>query len=709
MKISDVLAYELLKEERLEDIRSTGYLLRHKKSGARVLLISNQDENKVFNIAFRTPPSDSTGVAHILEHSVLCGSREFPLKDPFVELVKGSLNTFLNAMTYPDKTMYPVASCNERDFQNLMHVYLDAVFYPNIYEKEEIFRQEGWSYQLENQDSPLEYNGVVYNEMKGVFSSAEESLEREIFSRLFPDTAYGVESGGDPNVIPELTYENFLDFHRRYYHPSNSYIYLYGNMDMAEKLDWMDKAYLNRFDAICVDSKIGMQKAFDNPVDYTMEYPILDGEPEEGNTYLSWNTVVGIGTDVKLNLSFQVLEYALLGAPGAPLKQALLDAKIGKDVIGSYNDGIYQPFFSVMVKNAKTEDKERFLDIIRETLQKLVGEGLDKKSLEAGINYFEFRFREADYASYPKGLMYGIDVYDSWLYDEEKPFDYLKLLPVYAELKQETDTGYFESLIRTWLLDNPHTAVVTAVPKKGLAAQREKEIKEKLSKIKTGFTEEKLQEIAAFTKHLQEFQEEKESPEALASIPRLQRSDIRKEAVEIKNRAYDCGGTKVLHHDIFTNGIAYLDLYFNTGSVPDEYVPYLGLLKSVLGYVDTGRYSYGELFNEINAQTGGIRCGVSAHEREEEQDDCWRYFGIRAKCLYPKLDFVFEMINEILHSSRMDDTKRLYEIVASQKSRLQMSLGSAGHSTAMQRATSYFSPSAYFPGASQRYCILPHA
>lgn len=696
MQITEVSAYEVVLEDDLKDIQSKGYLLRHKKTGARVMLISNEDENKVFNIAFRTPPADSTGVAHILEHSVLCGSEHFPLKDPFVELVKGSLNTFLNAMTYPDKTMYPVASCNDQDFQNLMHVYLDAVFYPNIYKKEEIFRQEGWSYQLESEDAPLRYNGVVYNEMKGVFSSAEEMIEREIFNNLFPDTPYGVESGGNPDYIPDLSYENFLAFHKKYYHPSNSYIYLYGNMDMAEKLQWIDEQYLSKFDKIAVDSEIREQKPFDKMTDFTVEYPILDGESEEDNTYLSWNKVVGKGTDTQLNIAFQILEYALLSAPGAPLKQVLLDEKIGKDIIGSYDDGIYQPFFSVMAKNAKPENKERFLALIEETLRSLVKNGINKKALEAGINYFEFRFREADYSSYPKGLMYGIDVFDSWLYDEEKPFDYLHLLPIYDELKKKIQTGYFEELIQKYLLDNNHGAVVTAVPKKGLAAQKEREIEEKLAKIKSQATPEEIKEMVAFTKHLKEFQEADEDPEALKCIPMLKREDIRKEAVQIINELRCEADTDVLYHNIFTNGIGYLDLYFDTASVPSELVPYMGLLKAVLGYVDTARYSYSELFNEINANTGGIFCGLSVFGKENDRTDCRRMFGIRAKALYGKLDFVFEMIAEILNTSRLDDRKRLYEILASQKSRLQMALPNAGHSTAMTRATSYFSPSAYF-------------
>ena len=299
-------AYELIKQETIEDIHAEGYLLRHKKTGARVIVLENDDENKVFNIAFRTPPTDSTGVPHILEHSVLCGSREFPLKDPFVELAKGSLNTFLNAMTYPDKTMYPVASCNDQDFKNLMHVYMDAVFYPNIYRNSKTFEQEGWSYHLESVDAPLTYNGVVYNEMKGVFSSPEELLDRMIFNTLFPDTAYGVESGGDPDVIPELTYEDFLSFHKKYYHPSNSYIYLYGNADMAERLNWLDEKYLKDYEPYQVDSEITMQKPFEKPVEVVVDYPISDGEGLEDNTYLSWNVVVGDASDVELCVAFGI-------------------------------------------------------------------------------------------------------------------------------------------------------------------------------------------------------------------------------------------------------------------------------------------------------------------------------------------------------------------------------------------------------------------
>lgn len=696
MKKEALTAYEIIKQENLTDIHSTGWLLRHRKTGARVMLIENDDENKVFNIAFRTPPKNSTGVAHILEHSVLCGSREFPLKDPFVELVKGSLNTFLNAMTYPDKTCYPVASCNDQDFQNLMHVYLDAVFYPNIYQKEEIFRQEGWSYHLESPEGPLTYNGVVYNEMKGAFSSPDEVLEREIMNSLFPDTAYGCESGGNPENIPELSYEEFLDFHRRYYHPSNSYIYLYGNMDMAEKLDFMDKHYLSSFEALSVDSEVREQEAFEACRDLTLEYPVSENEGVRDNTYLSYNRVVGNALDITLSTAFEVLDYALLSAPGAPLKKALLDAGIGKDIYGSYDDGIRQPYFNVIAKGSNREKKEEFVAIIRDVLKDIAENGIDRKAVEAGINYFEFRYREADFSSYPKGLMYSLDILSNWLYDDEKPFAAVQLLEVFEYLKKAMQEGYFEKLIETYLLDNPHGSVLTLVPVQGLAARREKELEEKLERYRKSLSEEELKLLVKKTRDLVAYQEAEEAPEALACIPMLKREDIRREAGRFYNKEMDAEGSLFLCHDVCTNGIAYVDLLFDLKHLSPGKVPYLGLLKSVLGYVDTEHFTYGSLFNEINAGTGGIQCGVEVFEQANSTEDFRAMFSIRGKALYTKLELFFDMIKEILLSSKVEDTKRLYEIIAQVKSRAQANLVSAGHSTAVLRAASYSSPMAAF-------------
>lgn len=691
MNLEKLSQYELKQQERIEDIRSDGYLLRHKKSGARILVLQNEDENKVFNIAFRTTPTDSTGVAHILEHSVLCGSRLFPAKDPFVELVKGSLNTFLNAMTYPDKTMYPVASCNDKDFCNLMHVYLDAVFYPNIYKKEEIFRQEGWSYQLESPEDEIVYNGVVYNEMKGAYSTPEDVLEREILNSLFPDNTYGVDSGGDPECIPDLKYEEFLEFHRKYYHPSNSYIYFYGNMDIEERLEWLDREYLSAFDEQAVDSAIKKQEPFSGQREIYRKYPVSETDPLEGNTYLAWSAVIGTSLDVELANAFAVLEYALLSAPGAALKQALLDAGIGKDIMSSYDSGVYQPYFSIIAKNADAADEERFLQVIRDALTEIATQGIDKKALLAGINTMEFKFREADYGSYPKGLMYGIDVFDSWLYDDDAPFAYLRQLAVYDLLKRRVETGYFEELVRTYLLDNPHSSLVVVEPERGLTAKTDAGVRQKLQDYKASLGAQEIQGLIEKTEKLRSFQETPSTAEELSKIPMLSREDIGREAAGFQNEEYHWQGTTVVHHDVFTNGIAYLDLLFDISRVDREDIPYLGILKSVLGMVNTERYSFQDLNNEINMNTGGISAGISVYPVLAEPNRIRAFAGIRARVLYDSLPYAFDMAEEILFRSDFEDDKRLYEILAKLKSRLSMQLGSAGHQTAAGRALSYFS------------------
>lgn len=688
--------YELIKEETITDLNSKGYILKHKKSGARIALLSNDDENKVFYIGFRTPPKDSTGLPHILEHSVLCGSKNFPSKDPFVELVKGSLNTFLNAMTYPDKTIYPVASCNDTDFQNLMHVYMDSVFFTNIYKREEIFRQEGWHYEIEAEDKPITLNGVVYNEMKGAFSSPEGLLDREILNSLFPDNEYSNESGGNPEYIPNLKYSEFLDFHSRYYHPSNSYIYLYGNMDMEEKLKWLDQEYLSKYTAMQIDSEIAMQKPFSEPIEVKQQYSISSGETLEDNTYLSFNKVIASSLDKELYLAFQILEYALLSAPGAPLKQALLDAKIGKDIMGSYDSGILQPIFSIIAKNSNIEKKEEFLTIIETTLQNIVKNGLDHKALEAGTNYYEFKYREADFGHYPKGLMYGLEMLDSWLYDETKPFLHIAVLDTFAFLKEKIKTGYFEGLIEKYLLENKHASVVIIEPERGMTGKMERELEEKLKKYKESLSKEQIQTLMEQTKQLKKYQEEPSSKEDLEKIPLLRREDLKNEANPIKNEEVQLDGLKLLHHDYCTNGIIYANLLFDISTIPEELIPYVGILKHVLGFIDTKHFSYGDLFNEINRNTGGITSVISVYPVVSKPDEWKARFILKGKTLYEKVGFLLQMMKEIMLYSKLEDEKRLYEIVAQIKSRLQMTMNSAGHSIAVMRATSYFSPVSFY-------------
>ena len=698
MGIFDLNAYEVVLTEDLPDLKSKGYLLKHKKSGARVLLMENDDENKVFTIGFRTPPSDSTGVPHIMEHSVLCGSRDFPVKDPFVELVKGSLNTFLNAMTYPDKTVYPVASCNDKDFQNLMHVYMDAVFYPNIYQHDEIFRQEGWSYKLDEPDGKLEYNGVVYNEMKGAFSSPEGVLDRVILNSLFPDTSYAYESGGDPEEIPNLTYEQFLDFHRKYYHPSNSYIYLYGDMDMEEKLKWLDENYLCEIDAAEVDSEMCFQKPFDKMIEVEKTYSISSEETEEENTYLSYNKVIATSLDEKLYQAFQILDYALLSAPGAPLKKALMDAGIGKDIMGSYDNGIYQPIFSIIAKNAEPQQKEQFVQVIEDTLRKIVEDGIDRKALEAGINYHEFRFREADFGNYPKGLMYGLDLFDSWLYDEKKPFIHMQAIPTFAFLKEQIGTRYFEDLIQKWILDNPHGSMVIVKPERGRTARMDRELDEKLQTYKAGLSPDEVEKLARDTAELIVYQESEDAREDMEKIPVLGREDISREIAPICNEERVCGGIPMVYHNVETNGIGYVTLLFDLSGVPEEKLPYVGMLQAVLGIIDTTHYEYGELFNEINVHTGGIGTSLELYPdvTKVKEKEFRATFEMKGKALYPKMDVLFKMMREILTESKLEDEKRLKEILSMLKSRLQMSFLSSGHTTAALRALSYSSPLSKF-------------
>ena len=696
MGIKDVNAYELLKEENLQGIQAKGYMLRHKKSGARVLYIENDDVNKVFSIAFRTPPHDSTGVPHILEHSVLCGSKNFPAKDPFVELVKGSLNTFLNAMTYPDKTVYPVASCNDKDFHNLMHVYMDAVFYPNIYEHDEIFRQEGWSYKLDSTEGKLSYNGVVYNEMKGAFSSPEGVLDRVVLNTLFPDTSYANESGGDPEVIPELSYKAFLEFHRTYYHPSNSYIYLYGAMDIEEKLNWLDREYLDSFEKEEVDSEIRYQQPFAEMKENTIAYSITSDESEEDNTFLSYNKVIATSLDRKLYLAFQILDYALLSAPGAPLKMALTEAGIGKDIMGSYDNGIYQPIFSVVAKNANEDQKEEFIKIIEDVLSGIVKNGIDQKALEAGINYHEFRYREADFGNYPKGLMYGLQLMDSWLYDENEPFMHIEALDTFEFLKEQIGTAYYEGLIQKYLLDNTHGAIVVVKPEKGRTARMEEELDRKLQEYKESLSKEEVEELVRRTAELEEYQSEPEKEENLERIPVLRREDISREIEPIVNEEMTFSDVPLIYHEIETNGIGYVDVLFDMSSVKEEMLPYVGILQAVLGIIDTENYGYGELFNEINVHTGGIGTSLELYtDVTNIREKAFKAtFEIKSKALYGKLPVAFAMMKEILTKSDLDDTKRIKEILDMLKSRLLMKFQSSGHTTAALRAMSYASPSA---------------
>lgn len=694
MKMEELSTYEVVHKRKIQDLNSEGYILRHKKTGARVAALSNDDDNKVFSIGFRTPPVNSTGVAHIIEHSVLCGSKQFPVKDPFIELAKGSLNTFLNAMTFPDKTLYPVASCNEKDFQNLMHVYLDAVFYPNIYKEEKIFKQEGWHYELEDLDAPLKLNGVVYNEMKGAFSSPDDVLEREMMNSLYPDTTYGQESGGDPEVIPELTYQEFLEFHSKYYHPSNSYIYLYGNMDVAEKLDFIDREYLSTFDYKEVDSEIQEQKAFTAVNRVVKEYPIGNDEKEEENAFFAYNMTVGDSLNRELYIAFQIIDYALCSAPGAPLKQVLTDKGIGTEIYSSYENGIRQPFFSIVAKNANANQESDFIHTIEDVLQDIVEKGFDKKALLAGINYFEFKYREADFGSYPKGLMYGLQIMDSWLYDDNKVFIHVEANETYALLRKKAGGKYFEELVDKYLLHNPHKSILILLPKKGLTERRDKELADKLKTYKESLSKDDLEMIIRETKALKEYQDAEDSEENLKKIPLLSVADMRKEANGFVNDLRKIEDTDFLFHDLFTNGICYLRLVFSLDRIPGDLFPYIGVFKGLLGLLNTKNYHYADLFNEINIVTGGMSSVNNVYGSYKDVNKCKVTLELKTKVLEDNLQKALDLMQEVMMTSDFTDKKRIKEIIAEGKSRMQGQMTAAAHSVALNRALSGVSKTA---------------
>lgn len=691
MTIHDLAEYEILDEHRVEDVQSDGFILRHKKSGARIAILSNNDDNKVFYIGFRTPPEDETGVPHIIEHTTLCGSKKFPVKDPFIELAKGSLNTFLNAMTYPDKTVYPVASCNDQDFKNLMDVYLDAVFNPNITKYEEIFKQEGWHYELTGKDDELKINGVVYNEMKGAYSSPDEVLSSQIYRSLFPDNTYSKDSGGNPEYIPKLTYEAYLDFYHKYYHPSNSYIYLYGDMDVVERLEWLDKEYLSLYDYKKVNSEINKQPAFDEIKNVEAQYSITMDDSQENKTYLSYNRVVGDSLDEMLYQAFDVLDYALVSSPGAPVRQALIDAGIGDDVYGSYDAGILQPVFSFVAKNANASQADEFESIIESTLKEVVKTGINKEALLAGINSSEFKFREADFGQFPKGLLFGLNCLDSWLFDDMKPFIHLECLGTFAKLRKAVDTDYFEKLIQEYLLDNTHGSSVTVKPKRGLGNEREEALAKELSDYKASLSDEEIKKLIEDTEHLKKYQEEPSSDEDLRKLPMLTRADMKKNAMPFSNIEDELLDVKVVRHDIESNGIDYISFLFDAGDFAQSELGYLGFFTNALGLVSTEKYSYTDLANATNIYTGGISTGTASHPDIKDRNNFVFKFEVKLKVLEKNLDKALELMEQMLLSSDFTDTKRLGELVAQIKARLQANLSSSGHLVAAMRSMSSFS------------------
>jgi presequence protease len=698
--------FELLREEYIAEINSTAQVYRHGKSGAELLSLINDDENKVFGITFRTPSTNSTGIAHIMEHSVLCGSRKYPVKEPFVELDKGSLKTFLNAFTYPDKTCYPVASQNLQDFYNLVDVYLDAVFYPLI--GPYTLKQEGWHYELDSLDGELTYKGVVFNEMKGAYSSPDGVLAEAVQHALLPDTPYGIDSGGDPVHIPELTHEQFKDFHTRFYHPSNARIYFYGNDDPQQRLAILD-AYLRDFDRIPVPSQIALQARFDAPRVSTKHYEVSESD-EAPKSMLTTAWLLPEPGDVELTLGFEVLNHILIGTSASPLRKVLIDSGLGEDLTGQgMETGARQMFYSVGMKGVQQENLDAVDTLIQDTLTRLAEEGIDPDTVAASLNTVEFILRERNTGRFPRGLAIMLRSLDIWLYDGD-PLALLRLEEPLENIKRRLAQGekYFEELIRRYWLDNRHRVTVRLEPDAELAHRRAAEEKARLEKARAGMTQADLQTVMAEAEELKRRQDTPDSPEALATIPSLQLSDIDRQVRTIPAEEFAAGPSRILYHDLFTNGILYFDLGFNLHTLPAEYLPYMPLFGRALTEMGTRRSSFVQFMQRIGTYTGGIRPQtMTSAALGKKEAAAW--FFLRGKAMVPQTADLLDLLGEALLQARLEDRERFRQMVLEEKSSLESGLVQMGSRIVNLRLKSHFDEASWaveqYYGISQLFFL----
>ena len=682
--------FELIRQEEIRELNSRASLYRHVRSGAELLSLVNEDENKVFGITFRTPPADSTGVAHIMEHSVLCGSRKYPIKEPFVELVKGSLNTFLNAFTYPDKTCYPVASQNVQDFYNLIDVYLDAVFYPNI--DPYTLKQEGWHYELESLEEELEFKGVVFNEMKGAYSSPDGVLDEVTQQSIFPDNTYGLDSGGNPERIPDLTYAAFQEFHQRFYHPTNARIFFYGDDDPEKRLELLD-AYLKDFERINVDSTIALQKSFEQPKRVIAPYEVSEGA-QESKSMLTVSYLLPEGSSseaAELVVGLSVLDHILTGTPASPLRKALIDSGLGEDLTGrGVETGSRQMFYSIGMKGLQRENADQVEKLILDTLQHLADQGIDPDTVAASLNTVEFSLREKNTGSYPRGLMTMLQALNTWLFDGD-PFVALRIDAPLAVVKTRIHDGerYFEGLIRSYLLNNPHRVTVILEPDSGLAERRAKVEKDRLAQARAAMSQSDLAQVVADTLELHRRQEQPDSPEAMATIPSLKLSDLDRQVRTIPAEDLRLGGGDVLYHDLFTNDILYLDLGFNLHNLPQTWLSYMPLFGRALIETGTTSQTFVQLLQRIGRSTEGIHDQLfisAAPERTEAA--AWLF--LRGKSMVPQTGELLAILDEILRGARLDDRERVRQMALEEKASLESGMVRSGHRVINSRLKARF-------------------
>jgi len=684
--------FTLEKKKFVEEVNAECLLFKHDKSGARLLKIAADDPNKLFDISFKTAPENDCGTPHIMEHSVLNGSTNFPVKSPFDVLMKGSLNTFLNAMTGSDITTYPVASMNDKDYFNLMHVYLDAVLNPLIYKDPKILKQEGWHYELESKDADLVYKGVVYNEMKGSFSSPQRELEYQMNKILFPDNTYGVSSGGYPSAIPKLTYEDFINFHKKYYHPGNSYILLYGDADLDKELAFIDNEYLSKYDLSDKKVVIPLQKPFDKMKEAEGTYAVPDGAPTEDQTFLSLSFVAGSSTDRALAMTFDVLSEALVNHESAPLRLALQEAGIGKDVSASFNEA-KQNTFQITVQNANPGDKDLFKETVFNTMKKVAEVGFDKVMVEGILNRMEFNMKEGNTPQ--KGLMYLFQSYQPWFFADD-PFLGLEFNAPLAEAKKALDTNLLETTVTDYLVNNPHALLMVLKPEPGLQAKIDAETSDELEAYKEGLSDEDKDKLVAQTQELIDYQKKEDTPEALATIPMLELADISPEIEWFGVDEKSVAGVDVLHHNAFTNSILYSNLYFDVRVLPEELIPYAELLTNVLGKLSTENYTYGELDNALNINTGGFSTYTSNYYENQELDKMLPKFVVYSKATTEKAGKMFGLTDEVIHKSKFDDVERLKELITRHQARVDADVKNNGLGYAMSRMRSYYSNSGMY-------------
>lgn len=688
LKVGAVVhGFKLEKKEFVKEMDGECYLFRHQKSGARLLKVVSKDDNKVFSVAFKTPPPNDSGTPHIMEHSVLNGSENFPVKSPFEILAQGSLNTFLNAMTSSDYTIYPVASRNDKDFFNLMHVYLDAAYKPMIYKEPRILQQEGWHYELASPEGPLVYKGVVYNEMRGAYSSPERQLDFLMSKALFPDNQYGNSSGGYPDAIPQLTYEDFKAFHHKYYHPSNSYIYLYGNGDLDKELAFIDANYLTGIEKIAVESAIPLQKPLAAPVVKTGFYGVPEGAPTAGQTFIARGSVYGRNTDQEFNIAMNILAEALVNSQAAPLRLAFQKAGIGQD-ISAYTDGIQQPSFQVTVTNAEAADLPRFEGVYTDTLKEVVEKGFDRTTLEGIINRQEFQLREGN-GSFT-GIAGAMMASSGWLF-ADNPFLTLSFNKELASIRSKLDQKYFENLVEKVLLKNTHVCTVVLEPKPGLEKELAANLEKKMAEIKGKMSPEQIETIVKQTKDLVAYQQRKDDPELLKTVPLLEIADIEKKQEELPLKTEALNGVPLLHMDTFTKGIVYLNLYFDAGALDQELIPYAQLYNELAGMMSTDALSYGDLENQINLHTGGISTSLYPVALHRDDGRMKSYFQVSGKAMPEKLSKLADLMRQELLSSKWDDEARLKEMVLRTKAQFEQRLTSNGLGIARNRLASYFS------------------